>query len=671
MGAGDKHRALRWLNRGALLVYGSWAILLISQNPGLQYDEALLVLGSVHLRHSRSELPLPHDPDTWLCLPGRCLPLMTVRYVGAIKEYLCLPLFAVFGTRAVVVRMASMFLGLLGIWGISRFLYLHVSPSVGVLTAWVIAMNPAYTDLTVFDNGAVAIWMGAMGGLAFAASRYLSRRSLASAWWFGFAMGVGVWARANFLWLIAAILGSVFFVLGRRALVPMKELAAIVIGGLVGGSPFLLYQWLSGGGTLQAIGMFSSSKAFRDLILGRLTLLSEVLLTDREHRAMWDGPQIGEWQRWLFVVIVVAASAVCLTARRRAGHHLSFWARMFGVQFLLLAGFMTFSRLNVAEHHLIALVPLAAVVVVVGSAILARSSRWTPLVLVAVALAYSGCALFWQVKAIYGLHASGGVGQWSDAIFPLADHIRKRYSRNGVEVKILDWGLQNNLYVLSDAAIKSREIFWDADREGSGPNRSWTTEISEGGVFLLNAAGNRNFPAASVGFLEALHQNPRVHRSLVRQRNGRPYAEIIEIAPERREPNPWRSVADSSLERQLEGFHQVEEGRWRWTKQRFSIILDPPGSSDGHTQVALEIFIPDHSIQRLGALTLSAHVGNRSLGGETYRTAGKYVFVRSIGNAWLHTTPRIDFSVDKCLPPTSLDKRELGLIVVALSIKPD
>src|SRR6266851_5328056 len=84
----------------ALLVYCLFAVLLILQHPGLQYDEALLVLGSVHMRHSPHELTLPHDPNTWVCMFKRCFPLMTVRYVGAIKEYLCLPVFAIFGPSA-------------------------------------------------------------------------------------------------------------------------------------------------------------------------------------------------------------------------------------------------------------------------------------------------------------------------------------------------------------------------------------------------------------------------------------------------------------------------------------------------------------------------------------------------------------------------------------------
>src|SRR5215813_12287951 len=189
---------------GALALYCLWASLLILANPGFQYDEALLVLGAVHMRHSAGELTLPHDPNTWFCPSSRCFPLMTVRYVGAIKEYLCLPLFAAFGPSAEVVRIVSTLLGMLGLYGIGVLISGQMSPAAAAVTACAIAMNPAYVDLTVFDNGTVAIWMGALGVLCLAASRYLRQQTVRAAFWLGASMGLGVWARANFVWLLVA-----------------------------------------------------------------------------------------------------------------------------------------------------------------------------------------------------------------------------------------------------------------------------------------------------------------------------------------------------------------------------------------------------------------------------------------------------------------------------------
>jgi len=103
------------------------AILFIQAKPGFHYDEAIDVLGSVHLRHSHADLTLPHSPGTWFCVKKHCFPLMSAPYIGAIKEYLCLPLFAIFGPSAEAVRLLAMTLGALGILGIAILLGKQVS----------------------------------------------------------------------------------------------------------------------------------------------------------------------------------------------------------------------------------------------------------------------------------------------------------------------------------------------------------------------------------------------------------------------------------------------------------------------------------------------------------------------------------------------------------------
>jgi hypothetical protein len=176
---------------------------------------------------------------------------------------------------------------------------------------------------------------------------------------------------------------------------------------------------------------------------------------------------------------------------------------------------------------LIVLVPLAAVVTVFASRAVATRYRWGRAVVAFLAILYFSSAIYWQVAAIRGLSRSGGTGQWSDAIFALSDYLQQKYPAR--EIKILDWGLQNNLYVLSDGRIRSRELYGAGSDELSS---YWMEEIRQGGVFLMNGPSNRQFPAASVAFLEALAiVRPSVRRFTVSQLNGVPYAEILEVEP--------------------------------------------------------------------------------------------------------------------------------------------
>jgi len=76
-----------------------------------------------------------------------------------------------------------------------------------------------------------------------------------------------------------------------------------------------------------------------------------------------------------------------------------------------------------------------------------------------------------------------------------------------------------------DGKIRSREIYDNASEE-----QRWIEQIRQGGVFLMNGPANRQFPAASAGFLAALTvARPSMKRFTVAQQNGVPYAEIIEI----------------------------------------------------------------------------------------------------------------------------------------------
>jgi hypothetical protein len=653
-----------------------WAGLLILQNPGLQYDEALLVLGSVQMRHSPLEIALPHDAHSWICPASRCFPLMTVRYVGAIKEYLCLPLFATFGPSAEIVRLVSMLLGALGIWGIAKLMAEQVSPPAAAATAAVIAMNPAYVDLTIFDNGTVAVWMGALGLLCLCVSRYLQRKTAWAAFWLGASMGLGIWARANFLWLLLATFAAAIIVLKGRILAPPSHWAAATLGGVLAGSPFLAYQIVSGGGTWEALGMFQANQSLGDRLSRRLVMFAETLLSDREHRAIWDGPPMPDWQRWLFLVVVLAACLMCLMPKRDGDRSRSLWARAFALCFLFLGAFFFLSEIIVAEHHLIVLMPLAAIVTVLGLSSIVEYP-WGKRVVAALAVAYLGSTLYWQTAAIRGIGKSGGVGQWSDADFALADYLQQKYPTQ--DIKILDWGLQNNLYVLTDGSIHSREIYGDVT---SSADPRWAGEIRRGGIFLMNGPANRQFPAASVGFLETLAvARPVMRRFAVPQRSGVPYAIIYEIDPNtvQDSTNAVSNVdgigskvltGDPRFAKQLEGFNQIEPGGWRWSTREFSVTLRAPdGSPQAGARLALQLFVPESTIRKLGPITLTARIGDAQLGSETYTHEGEYTFARNLEPGWLKAgANRVAFSLDKCVRPGPEDGRELGIVVSSASL---
>ena len=125
--------------------------------------------------------------------------------------------------------------------------------------------------------------------------------------------------------------------------------------------------------------------------------------------------------------------------------------------------------------------------------------------------------------------------------------------------------------------------------------------------------------------------------------------------------------ADSQL---LEGFHVLEDGKWRWTERQFSVILrPPPGSAQSGARLELMLNIPDVTVQQLGAVTLSATAGSSELAPEKYTATGNYVYSRDVpANVLAGDNVTVDFVLDKAIPAGKIEKRELGLTVTSVGL---
>ncbi len=131
-------------------------------------------------------------------------------------------------------------------------------------------------------------------------------------------------------------------------------------------------------------------------------------------------------------------------------------------------------------------------------------------------------------------------------------------------------------------------------------------------------------------------------------------------------------AADPRTQRQLtKGFYAVEENAWRWTQGSFSASLRPPlGSSRKGAILVLKFSIPDRVLEKLKAIRLSASVNAFALSAEEYSKPGEYTYSREVPPAALAAeAASVDFALDKFLPPTPPDERELGVVVHSIGFE--
>jgi 4-amino-4-deoxy-L-arabinose transferase-like glycosyltransferase len=671
-------RSPKWYIAIVVALYWISGVILIVQKPGLQYDEALLVAGAVHMAHSGTTSELSQTPNSWICPVGRCIPLMSALYVGAVKEYAVLPLFAWFGPRTSFIRIVSLILGTLGLWGIYRVVAEFFGIRLAALTAFVIAINPAFVNMTVFDNNAVGAAMAGLGLSCACLARYHQRKGFWAAFALGLAMGFGVWARANFVWVLIAGFVAGLIVFRRRLAIPAAHWLAVLLGGVVGGFPFLVFQIISGGATWKAREALFVTTPMGTLLRNRIFWFADMLISDGEHRQMWSGPSLPQWQLWFFPLLVIAACFVCLFSTPSEAPRRRSFARAVVITFLIAGTFLFFSKLPVAEHHLIILFPLAAVIVVAASSVFETAFPRARAVCIAVFSIYISSAIYWQIAGIRGLNITGGAGMWSDAGLQLARYFDQRL--RGREIKLLDWGLEYNMYVLTGGRLTFTEIYNASSENRSFEGRPWPDEIRDGGIFVLNGPENRSFPGPSAGFLHALADTrPIMRDQKMFQRDGETYAEILEITPnsirgpvaQNKEAMNRIDMGDLRFENRLTGFYPPEEGSFRWTSREFSTRLDVPVLDTSGAQLLVRIYIPENVIQKLGSITLHASIAGHALAPQTWSEPGRYVYRRELdANMIAPGSLQINFSLNKSIPPSAQDKRELGIVVQELSIEP-
>lgn len=113
----------------------------------------------------------------------------------------------------------------------------------------------------------------------------------------------------------------------------------------------------------------------------------------------------------------------------------------------------------------------------------------------------------------------------------------------------------------------------------------------------------------------------------------------------------------------LSGWHRLEHDSYRWTERRFSVRLKTP-APDQAAKLRLRFYIPPETLDKLGPLTLSAEVNGVSLTPQTYASAEEQVYSANVpAGALTGTRARVEFALDRAVPPSPEDCRELGVVV--------
>jgi hypothetical protein len=128
------------------------------------------------------------------------------------------------------------------------------------------------------------------------------------------------------------------------------------------------------------------------------------------------------------------------------------------------------------------------------------------------------------------------------------------------------------------------------------------------------------------------------------------------------------SEADRQL---LKGFHGLEQGSWRWTMGRFSVLLRPPaGVARDGGQLRLKCTVPEIVLQKLGPTSLQVSVAGTALSPIPLSKAGEQEVLLPVPAAALAgDAVTVDFALSRYFAAGEYDGRELGIIFSSAALE--
>lgn len=460
--------------------------------PGLYDDECIQITPAMKFLHPDLPDDLAVRRPCVLNIGGHPLAMMTMDYIGAVKTVALIPVIALFGTGPAVLRTFTVLVAALSLWLIYLFGRRLLSPWAGALGLVLVCCDSSMIFFSRTDWGptvfmmlfkAMALW-ALLTWWRDGKRRYLVIGALA--------MGLGVYDKANFLWVVGAIALGMAVVgtgslwkrycgLGRTRLIRDFALGASVF--LIGCLPLVIYNlhW-----PMPTLAAMNPDRAHG--VLGRLA--NRLATTTQLLEGRWHGYAISIPRVFSPIPLMVGmAAAVVVVA-----YLLPKWrGRWRGAMFVLICATGVLLAASATSgghgrHHLIMAFPLPhlllAAVIVSLARVFAGRQRIVGVVVTLTLLAWP----VWTQAAYYAktmqeLRRTGGTESWSSRIYDLP--ALAETTAPGALVYCLDWGTYHNLLVASGGRTPCVNVWVMVANSPESAAKRLEDAVAKGPVLLV------------------------------------------------------------------------------------------------------------------------------------------------------------------------------------------
>lgn len=546
------------------------------QLPGLHYDEAREA-GLPALQILRG-MPVEAFRGAGFTVGRSLFPLMVVDYIGATNVVLALPFLALGGPQVAALRALPVCLSVLSLlllYALARQLY---NRRVAAAAFLLLAVSPSFVFWSRQGIFVTSTVIPLSLGAALCLLRWYRQGSRRYLWLGMFLMGLGLYTKFLFLWIIAAYAAAFLLFEGPRLLRAIRrrqvaalpyplgwpEIGGAVVAFLAGAAPLILYN-LQTGGTFGTIGQNLTTSYYGTNNLAfwqNLTTRWAQILAVLTGGHLWYLGGIFENRLWPYAAAAaLLASAVLLAARRGRGLRRTLLPWLICSVVLLLSCF-TVSALWPTHFAILAPWPPLALAVsldlisewlgtlTTGAPRTQRETRGTgdtveglepsastsPLALLPWLLVVLLIVLDLRVDVAYhqALAGSGGLAGHTSAIYDLAAGLDSRASAAPGAPIAMDWGVAAQVEFLTGGRVRPAEIFgydWRADEAFSQRLAPYLDD--PGNVYVFHSPAETVFPRREAfDALVASRGQATTTEEVYRQKDGKAMFTVVKVVNE-------------------------------------------------------------------------------------------------------------------------------------------
>ncbi len=462
------------------------------------------------------------------------IPVMLLTYLGALKTWLYSVLFLIWTPGPVSLRLPMVLVGAATVALTFRFVDVCVGRRAAWIAAALLATDPSFVLTGSFDFGFIAFQFVFKLGALLLLVRFHQRPAawkLAGAF---FLLGLALWDKAVFLWILAA-LGVAAIVVFRREVwshVTRRNCAIACTAFVAGALPFIVYN------IARPLETFTSNvKLEPDNPLIKVVLLKRSI--DGSGLFGWvTAPDAGPSpvaphslaqrtaflvsrtfhapvSNWMIPAFILSLFLIPWALRTPVRRVVLFSLLVFAITWLLM--FVT-TGAGGAVHHVILLWPFHLIAI---AAVFSQVLKKWSIPIVAV-LCFVNLLVVNQYYV--AMVHNGPAVRWTDAFTPLTTWL---CSTKAPAILVADWGIIETLNLVSEGELPVEDAATAIRANNRAAMRNWMAADRD--IWVTHSREYEQWPgqydtlrktAESLGYSQEMLQ-------IIHDRNGRPIFEIF------------------------------------------------------------------------------------------------------------------------------------------------